>query len=248
MGRRLSVLGGGAGLAAGATVALTLAGVGASTPRAFAGWSPSPTTPVSGQTVAAEGACSVRLPTSAELEHAQRTALGHYVPEPVPQILPGGWHPVIVDTRGPFTALLYEAAGGGAQAFCFSGPTPTQTVIGLGYGASPPTVAEGQIALSSFGSRVAPPAPGEQVGMQQEYEDVIGHAGAGVSGVTLTLSDGSQVEATVANGWFLAWWPGASRPRNAEVRTPSATRTQPLELPGDLGSGSAGAASRRRHP
>jgi hypothetical protein len=247
VGRRLGVLGGGAGLAAGAAAALTLAGVGGSTPRAFVGWSPAPTPPASGQTAAAEAACSSRLPTSAELERAQQTASGRHIQEPaVPTILPGGWHAVIVDTRGPFTALLYEAAGGSAQASCFSGPTPSQTGIGMGYGGPRPTVAEGQIAVTSFGSRVAPPAPGEQVGDQQQYEDLEGRTGAGVSAVTLTLSDGSHVEASVANGWFLAWWPGVRRALGAEVRTAGASRTQPLELPGVPGSSAAETAARRR--
>jgi hypothetical protein len=247
VGRRLGVLGG-AGLAAGAAAALTLAGVGAGTPRAFAGWSPAPTTPTSGQTAAAEAACSSRLPTSAELEHAQQSATGgRGAPEPaVPTILPGGWHAVIVDTRGPFTDLLYEAAGGDAQASCFSGPAPSQTGIGMGYGASPPTVAEGQIAVTSFGGGLEPPAPGEPAADQnQQYEDMVGRAGAGVSAIALTLSDGGHVEATVANGWFLAWWPGVRRAVSAEVRTASASRTQPLELPGVPGSAEAETAARR---
>lgn len=40
---------------------------------------------------------------------------------------------------------------------------------------------------------------------------VSGTVGAGVSGVTFELRDGTEVKATVGNGWYLAWWPGSSR-------------------------------------
>jgi hypothetical protein len=39
-----------------------------------------------------------------------------------------------------------------------------------------------------------------------------GYVGSGVTGVTFVLRDGLHVKATVGNGWYLAWWPGSSRP------------------------------------
>jgi DNA-directed RNA polymerase specialized sigma24 family protein len=46
---------------------------------------------------------------------------------------------------------------------------------------------------------------------------VDGRTGAGVTAATIERSDGSSVEATVANGWYLAWWPGTVAATKAEV-------------------------------
>jgi hypothetical protein len=54
---------------------------------------------------------------------------------------------------------------------------------------------------------------------------VDGRTGAGVTAVTIELSDGSSVEATVAGGWYLAWWPGSVAATNAEVTSSSGTST-----------------------
>jgi hypothetical protein len=54
---------------------------------------------------------------------------------------------------------------------------------------------------------------------------VDGPTGAGVTAVTIERSDGSSVQATVANGWYLAWWPGTVTATNAEVTTASGTST-----------------------
>ena len=37
---------------------------------------------------------------------------------------------------------------------------------------------------------------------------VVGH---GVTGVTFVLQDGTHVQATVRDGWYLAWWPGSAK-------------------------------------
>ncbi len=58
------------------------------------------------------------------------------------------------------------------------------------------------------------------------YSFVEGHAGAGVTAATLILSDGSQVQTTVQNGWLVAWWPGSAAVTSAEVTTASGTTTQ----------------------
>ncbi len=59
------------------------------------------------------------------------------------------------------------------------------------------------------------------------YSFADGHAGDGVSAVTLILDDGTNVQATVANGWFVAWWPSAQNVKSAELTTPAGTTTQP---------------------
>src|SRR6185312_12488460 len=55
-----------------------------------------------------------------------------------------------------------------------------------------------------------------------------GRVGAAVTGVTLVLKDGTHVAATVANGWFAAWWPGSQEAQAAEVLTSTGTRIQRL--------------------
>jgi hypothetical protein len=55
---------------------------------------------------------------------------------------------------------------------------------------------------------------------------VDGPIGAGVTGVTITRSDGSSVQATVKNGRYLAWWPGTQRAVTAHVATANGTATQ----------------------
>ena len=35
--------------------------------------------------------------------------------------------------------------------------------------------------------------------------------------MTLILDDGTNVQATVANGWFVAWWPGAQDVKSADA-------------------------------
>ncbi len=43
----------------------------------------------------------------------------------------------------------------------------------------------------------------------QAYGFLIARAGDGVSAANLTLEDGTEVTATVQNGWAVAWWPGS---------------------------------------
>jgi hypothetical protein len=58
------------------------------------------------------------------------------------------------------------------------------------------------------------------------YSFVEGHAGAGVTAATLILSDGSQVQTTIQNGWLVAWWPGPAAVTSARVSTASGTTAQ----------------------
>jgi hypothetical protein len=42
----------------------------------------------------------------------------------------------------------------------------------------------------------------------------------------LTLQDGSEVTATVRNGWAVAWWPGSHQMRSARLTTSAGVQTQ----------------------
>ncbi|MGO9321777.1 MAG: hypothetical protein ACLQBY_13375 [Solirubrobacteraceae bacterium] len=212
---------------ASAVLAISLVGLGTDTPRAFAGWSATPTAAVGDQAQNAEAACLSRLPTSAGIEHAQETASGPHGPWPIPDIPAGGWHTVLIDTRGPYTVILFEAAGGRAQSSCFTGRQPVQASLGGGFGAQPPApVPAGQVSIVSSGSNTTPPDEGSD-----QFSRLVGRTGAGVSGVTLRLSDGTQVTASCADGWFLAWWPGTQPADAAEVTTPAGPSLQQLTGP-----------------
>ena len=47
----------------------------------------------------------------------------------------------------------------------------------------------------------------------------VGEVGAGVTSVTLTLSNDTTVVTTVANGYYAAWWPGYSPIRSTSFTT-----------------------------
>lgn len=223
--RRTGLALGGSALAAGvAGITVSLVGLGAGTQRAFAGWTPSPTTPASGQTADAEAACKGNMATPAELEHAITDANGT---RPASGEWPSGggeWRTVLTDTRGPYTTVLLANADG--RASCLNGPGFPRPAIGVGERTAAgkwPAIAAGQISEPTYGfSR----ATGEQ-----PYMTTSGRLGSGVSAVTLVLSDGRHIASSIENGWFLAWWPGSQRTIAAEVTTASGTHTQPLDDP-----------------
>ena len=118
--------------------------------------------------------------------------------------------PVLTDTRGPYTASIYAdgstcVGGNGIEIRSSRG------------GGQPPSVPAGTVQLGGVGQS---DSDGHALTM------VDGPIGAGVTGVTIARSDGSSVRATVANGWYLAWWPGTERAVTARVATTSGTSTQ----------------------
>jgi hypothetical protein len=214
---RPAVAAAGATVAAGAVLATSLIGLGTQTPRALAGWSATPTAPIGDQTQTASEACRSRLPTSKGIERAQETAAGPHRAWPTPPIPAGGWSAVLTDTRGPYTAILFEAAGGRAEMSCFSGRQPAQAVLGGSWGTQTPSpVPAGEITLVSSGGHVTPPDEGSE-----QFSQLVGRTGPGVTDVTLRLDDGTRVTASSANGWFMAWWPGRHSVITSEVRTSS---------------------------
>ena len=194
---------GGAGLAAsGVTTALVVL-VGTGTPAAFAAWTPSPTAPSPGQVAAAEATCQ-----------AGATAPPAGAPS-VPTTVS------LTDIRGPFTLVLFGAATPTKGVLmCMSGPDGTQFSIAMGN--EPPGPRAGQITLDRLQGETADGQP---------YVVAEGSAGSGVSRATLTLSDGSQVVATVGNGLFLAWWPGSATVTSAAVTSASGTTAQTINSP-----------------
>ena len=119
----------------------------------------------------------------------------------------------LADTRGPFTFTVYADAN--SSATCIKGPN--LTAVSSNTTSAPITIPAGHILLSS--THAQPP------GRRVSWAD--GRTGDGVSAVTLALDDGTSVQATVANGWFVAWWPGrrASSPPRSRRRPGTTTQT-----------------------
>jgi hypothetical protein len=104
---------------------------------------------------------------------------------------------------------------GSSNDFCTLGPSFTNA---SGWSTSPPvTVPAGKLFLWAEHTSNA---------SGQAYTSLIAQAADGVSAADLTLDDGTQVTATVDNGWAVAWWPGSNRLTSAQLTTPSGTQTQ----------------------
>lgn len=122
----------------------------------------------------------------------------------------------IVDTRGPYTAMVYAIAGGlnvcvqgGAVSFSGSASGGNDATV-------PPP---GHIQLF--------PSAGD-VSQGRAFHLFAGRVGKGVTGVAITLGSGQSVTATVSNGWYLLWWPGSEHARTLRITTQVGIRTATL--------------------
>ena len=219
-------VGGGALVAGGvATVVLVLAGSG--TANAFAAWTSSPTAPAPGQVSSAEATCEA----------------GAAAPPPgAPPGLPTGATQVsLVDTRGPFTLVLFGAnTSTKGTLMCVSGPSINSSAqanaqMSGSIGSQPVLPKAGQIAVDRLRAESA---------NGQAYTIAEGSVGSGVTAATLVLSDGSDVVTTTGNGLFLAWWPGSAVVTSATVTTVTGTTTQPISSP-TLDTGGSGNSVKR---
>src|SRR5579862_1045370 len=194
---RLAIGGGLAAVADTVTAVLSLAG-GAST--AFAGWRAQPTKPSAAQLQTANSYCAANIPNP-------------------------GLAQQLVDSRGPYTIIVYAGAAGSTQTynFCTVGPSFRNA---SGWTSYPPvTPADGKLFLWTDHTSTDDGQP---------YGTMIAQAGPDVTGASLTLSDGSVVTATVQNGWVVAWWPGSGHVASAQLNTPSGTQTQTFDYPCDV--------------
>jgi hypothetical protein len=216
--RRSLVALGGAASAMVAIVAVVLALTAGGAPGvAFAGWSSRPTTAANGQVQMARAECE-RNPKLASLK------------------------PALVDTRGPYTLLVYTQNAG---SLCVAGssmqsPSGEPVVVPFGsflaasiaaaeaHGVAPTATTrlepDAIRPMTKGGATVreSPSAPSSEIGLD------VGQIGEHVTGVTLVLTDGRHIEATTTNGWFAAWWPDGKEAQAAELTTPTGTVTQRL--------------------
>jgi hypothetical protein len=206
-------------VAAGAAAAtVVLVGLGTNTQEAFAGWTPTPTPAQKGQLAAADAACQNRSAAPTRARPVGAPALPKKAPPPT-TIDPGSLKPALTDTRGPFTFVIL--AGDHGSESCITGPSFTWLSATATNGST--SVPAGQVVLSSTHT---PARDGQPLSFAE------GHTGSNVTGTTLTLEDGTKVKATVANGWFVAWWPGTHNVTSALVTTPSGTSTQHIDSGG----------------
>jgi hypothetical protein len=220
-------LGGSALVASGVTTALlVLAGPG--TASAFAAWTAAPTTPAPGQISSAEATCEAGAATPP--------------PGAPPGLATGTTQVSLVDTRGPFTLVLFGANTSTQGALmCVSGPSINSSAqansqMSESIGSQSSLPAADQITLDRLQA--------ESANDGQAYTIAEGSVGAGVTGATLALSDGSDVVTTTGNGLFLAWWPGSAVVTSATLTTATGTTTQSISSPSLDAGGSSNTVER----
>jgi hypothetical protein len=115
----------------------------------------------------------------------------------------GDWRTAIADTRGPYTLVVL--ANGSGTATCLTGPDPSR-IVSSSMGFGPPGA--GLPAAPADG--IVEPNTGYTAvdAGRQGFSDAEGRAGSDVKAVRFVLADGTHVTASVANGWYLGWWPG----------------------------------------
>ena len=152
-------------------------------------------------------------PTSGQLQSAEAACR-----QQNPNV--GTNEPTVADVRGPYSMLVYAGPStitdctADAQGTLMSSQSPS---------AQTPSPAQNSIKVESWGSA--------HTGQGGQIASVLaGRAGAGVTAVTLVLADGTNIQTTVGNGWFAAWWPGQQGVQSAKVITPSGAATQQLHL------------------
>lgn len=128
----------------------------------------------------------------------------------------------LADTRGPFTFSVY--ANSESTISCIQGPS--FVALSQSQSSNPVNVPADQVQLAS--------AHRSDRG-NRAFGFAYGRTGTDVSAVTLVLDDGTSVQATVANGWFIAWWPGSQQLESANLTTPAGSSTQKFNLPSTPG-------------
>jgi hypothetical protein len=200
--------------AAAATVALV--DLGPSAPAAFAGWTSKPTAAPKAQVAGAESGCTQQLAAIRTSAAARNVGKVTGRPMGLPSI--ATLTPVLSDTRGPFTFLVFSDATGDTNASCISGPGFNSVSEARSVTAPPAVPADGiTVTWEAHTARAG-----------QAYSFAEGHTGADVTAVALQLADGTTVQTSTQNGWFVAWWPGSTGATSSTVTTASGTTTAPL--------------------
>jgi hypothetical protein len=241
--------GAGAGVAATVATVVSLVVLGSSQP-AFAGWSPTPTAASGGQIAAAEAACQARLANVPSASAAIPPATAGQDLTPVLTDVRGPYTVAIYSSgsssttcfTGPsFTVVSSRSSSAGGQrqsgSISAGGVAASGGAGGAAGGVAATSTQAGGAAFSigPAGGNGTTPADELQVSGAHftlpdgsVYTLIDGQAGSSVIGATLLLDNGQQIEATTANGWFEAWWPGTPTAVSAQVTTATGTLTEQL--------------------
>lgn len=151
---------------------------------AYASWSASPTPLVQADLAAAQGACRSKLHDFAGNINPQRAEL------------------VLAERRGNYVALLYWTANPRASAACFARNEPGSSAVdNLSMSAG----------SSSGPATHAPARSFTQFSISQFKGASFTDGAAGNAVIAITIHAGTfNVHATVANGRYIAWWPGTA--------------------------------------
>jgi hypothetical protein len=143
-----------------------------------------------------------------------------------------GWEPAVVDRRGELAMVLLT--GDGYYRFCGYaglGDNLRYTHGGGGMGRIN-LLPEGEVASAEGwdASRARHDLdPSGLTWYETGTGKVFGQVAPHVARVDVTLSDGTEVEASVSDGWYVAFWPGSSRRilawTRADVPEPVAVRS-----------------------
>jgi hypothetical protein len=232
--------------ASAAAVAVALAGPWAGT--AYASWNASPTTPTASQVAAAQAACVSAVPTDAAIADASSASGPLGTSGAIYDTTASDWSVVITDVRGAYTleGLSASTADATNTATCLASNDSSAAPIVIVSARTTPAPGSGGSLQESFasgpagggahpgissveGSSAAPTMNATGVSAPSlEASDasasfVVGLAASDVTGVTLHLSDGTDVVATVGNGHYAAWWPSDARALSAVVTSPGGT-------------------------
>ncbi len=154
----------------------------------------------------------------------------------------------------PVPSVLTGPALSSAETACGNDPTLTTTVLAEQRGAFTFTlrtdtdqvmdclVDEDSTGGSSTSDLESLRAPADQQALVATYfttwnpdnghaTAIYGPAGSAVTAVTITRSNGYEIQATVSNGWWAAWWPGDTDP-DATLTTHHAdgTSSEPISI------------------
>lgn len=129
---------------------------------------------------------------------------------------------VAQDQRGNAATILF--AGGGQLSICVVGRDKSGTVVAAATGVSRlETTAKALSVDSGLSEPKTPNFPGLTV--------IAGRVGQGVSSVEVVREDGVEVTATVASGYFVAWWPTTDKAGTVVGKDESGTQVEVVDSP-----------------
>ncbi|MEV6301887.1 hypothetical protein AB0M02_20915 [Actinoplanes sp. NPDC051861] len=107
---------------------------------------------------------------------------------------------LLAEQRGLATLLILRKDDGTVVECLNAGDSSTMASMALVEESRIKVPAQGAVDLETMSSL------GDGDG---QWSNIVGLTGAGVTGVDVRLDSGKVLQASVRNGWWAAWWPGA---------------------------------------